>query len=120
MVTLTQAKEHKIFEVSGTRPVRNFLMAIGAKEPSLADVYLNRLKQKKQDDLFEIIENYRQQIHLQQTHQSLSKGSHSAFVTSSTLQKRQKTPDQPSSSGGATVPISTAVQQFKIEDKLPV
>lgn len=82
-VTFTEAKEIGIGEVTGTRPIRDFLMAIREKEPTFADAHLISLKNKKSEDLFELIEDFRQHLHLQQLHQSSKGDTHSAFATKS-------------------------------------
>ena len=45
-ITYTEAMKFPIGEVAGTRPMRDFLMAIKQREPSFADAYLIQLKNK--------------------------------------------------------------------------
>ena len=81
--TFTEAKEIAIGEVTGTRPTKDFLMAIREREPAFANAHLISLKKKKSGDLFELIEDFRQHIRLQQLHQSSKEETHSAFATKS-------------------------------------
>ena len=75
----TQAIEYHIAEVSGTRPVKDFLLAIRSKNSSFADTHLVLLKHMDEIDLHELVENFRQHFRLQQL-QGPSKGdTHFAF-----------------------------------------
>lgn len=56
-------------------------MAIREKEPTFADARLVSLKTKKSDGLFEMIEDFREHIRLQQLHQSSKGETLSAFAT---------------------------------------
>ena len=40
ITTYTEAKKIPIGEIAGTRPIRDFLMAIKQQEPSFADAHL--------------------------------------------------------------------------------
>ena len=56
-VKYTQVKEYRIAEVSGTRPVRGFLLAFRSTNSSLADTHLVLLKHLDEIDPYEIVEN---------------------------------------------------------------
>ena len=103
--TYTQAKKHSVAEVTGIRPVRDFLMAIRSKEPTFADTQLIMMKHKTTGiDFYEIVEEFRQYIRLQSLHQS-SKDTHSAFATKSDPSgasfRGQKLPSKPCVCGDA-------------------
>lgn len=83
MATITEAKEHSVAEVNGTRPVRDFLMAIRPKEPTFADAHLVFLRYKVVDDLYELAEAFRQHLRLQQLHNLTKESTHSAFTANS-------------------------------------
>lgn len=44
--TYTEAKEHNIAEATGTRPIRDFLMVVRAKEPTFPDAHLRMIRLK--------------------------------------------------------------------------
>ena len=80
VTTYTKAKELGIFEVSGTRPIRDFLMAARHRETSFADVQMARLDENRSNNLFDLIEKFRQHLRLQRLQQPAStKDTHSAF-----------------------------------------
>lgn len=79
--TFTLATEYAIGEVTGTRPIRDFLMAIRHKEPTFADTHLVHLKDKSSGDLYELIEEFRQHIRLIQLSKPSKGEAHSAFAT---------------------------------------
>ena len=85
--TYTEAKKLSIFEVGGTQPIRDFLMAISSKESSFADAHLVSFQSKGSEnlDLYELIEDFRQHLRLQQLHHSTKGETHSAFSNNSNV-----------------------------------
>lgn len=80
VTTYTEAKKIPIGEMIGTRPLRDFLMAVKQKEPSFANAHLIQLKKKTDsDDIFEVIEDLRQQLSFQKL-QRKGGGEHTAFA----------------------------------------
>lgn len=64
-MTLANATQQGIAEVTGNRPVRDFLIAIRSKEPNFADAHLVLiLKYHEPEDLYLLIEEFRQYIRL--------------------------------------------------------
>ena len=82
-MTYTEAKELSIFEVGGTQPIRDFFIAISSKESSFADAHLVSFWSRRSQnlDLYELIEDFRQHLHLQQLHHPVNGETHSAFST---------------------------------------
>lgn len=77
--TYTDAKFHNIAETVGHRPQRDFLLALGTKEPNFANIHLMNLNDVP--DMYELIENFRQFrfFHINQTQQT-KEYTHSASV----------------------------------------
>ena len=87
--TYAEAIKIPIGEVAGVRPMRDFLMAIRQREPIFADAHLITLKHKiNSDELFELIEDFRQHIHLSNLLHPSKSGEHAAFLTGSGLSFR--------------------------------
>ena len=96
VTTYTKAKELGIFEVSGTRPIRDFLMAARHRETSFADVQMARLDENRSNNLFDLIEKFRQHLRLQRLQQPAStKNTHSAFSAHSSPSFRGKQVSRP-------------------------
>lgn len=98
-LTFTKATEYSIAEVTGSRPVRDFLMAIRTKEPTFANTHFILLKHLQAGNLYEIVEDFRQHVWLQQLSGPAQGESHSAFPTKSTsntpIFRGQQTPPKP-------------------------
>lgn len=82
VITYKEAKEHDVAEVTGTRPVRDFLMAIRSAELTFADAHLLMRNHSKADDLIELVEDFRQQVRLHQLYHRKEE-THSASTTDS-------------------------------------
>lgn len=79
----TEARKHGILEVTSTRPIRDFLMAIRTKESSFSDAHRVNFRTKTAEDFLPLIEDFRQHIRLEQLFQpSKGESSHSAFSSS--------------------------------------
>ena len=77
--TYTEAKERNVGEATGTRPIRDFLRAIRTKEPTFADTQM--MIKKETEDMYQVIEDFRQHIRLHQFDHPEKDESHSAFAT---------------------------------------
>lgn len=83
--TYTEAKEHGIAEATGTRPIRDFLMAAGSKEPTFADAHPLRIRMHKTTyDFYSLIKDFRLHIRLPKINQPSESNTHSAFAANST------------------------------------
>lgn len=103
-ITFTEPKERAIADLTGTRSVRDFLMAIRSKDPAFADAHLVLLEDKGADDLYQLIEKFRQHIRLQRLQHPSKRKSHSAFAAgtnsnNASFQGQQK-PPKPCICGG--------------------
>lgn len=88
--TYTEVKTYQVAEVSGTRPIRDFLLAIHSKAPTFADTHLMSYKIKTEADLLDMIEQFRQYMRLHQSQTDSQAGGHSAFATSQTQQNQSR------------------------------
>lgn len=65
--TDAEATEYKIAEVSGSRPIRDIVMAVRSKEPTFADVHFVMIRRKDTTyDFYGLVEDFRQHMRLQQ------------------------------------------------------
>ena len=87
LMIYTKAKKAGVAEVSETRPIRDFLLAIRSKAQSYADSHLITIDDKKAEDLPNIIEGFRQFIRLIQTKTGKESETHSAFAVSQETQE---------------------------------
>ena len=82
VVTYTNGKEYGIAETTGSRPIRDFLMAARTKEPTFADAHLVMIRlQDSKYNFYTLVEDFRQHIRLQHIHQPSNNSTHSAFAT---------------------------------------
>lgn len=65
IVNYTKAMEIGIRKIDETRPIQDFLIAIRTRESIYTDAHLVFLDSKQPDDLYRLIENFRQHICLQ-------------------------------------------------------
>ena len=81
-MTYTEAKEYNTAEVFGDWPVRDFLNAIWTKAPNFSKAYTLMSKMKGEaEDLFQVIERFRQHLRMWQLHNHKSgDSSHLAFA----------------------------------------
>ena len=75
-----EGKAYGISEVSGTRPIRDFIMAILIKEAAFANTYLIGLKNRIEEEFYEIVKEFRSYIRMHQT-QKINQNTHSAFAS---------------------------------------
>lgn len=82
ITTYTEAKEHCIAEATGTRPIRDFLMAARSKEPTFADAHLVLMRLNNITyDFYDLVEDFRQHTRLQQLQRPSKGDTHSPFAT---------------------------------------
>ncbi|MCJ1466216.1 hypothetical protein MMC07_004835 [Pseudocyphellaria aurata] len=78
----TNGKEHGIAETTGTRPIRDFLMAVRTKEQTFSDAHLVMIRRKDSTyDFYSLIEDLRQHIRLLQLQRLSNSSTHSAVAT---------------------------------------
>lgn len=93
--TYLMAQQEEMPEVSGTRSIRDFLLAIEEKDPHFSAVYTLSYNRGELADMFEVVEAFRQSYRLKTIQKAFSSGkSHSAFLTDKS--SAEKTSSSPS------------------------
>ena len=77
----TDGKAYGVGEMMGTRPIRDFIMAVLPTEPSFANAHLITLDSKEEKDFHPLIESFRKYVRLHQTQKNMNNNTHSAFAT---------------------------------------
>ena len=77
--TYKKAKQYGIGEISGTRPVRDFLLAVKPLNHPFATYYLMALARKDKPEIHNVIEEFRHTIRLELETKETKGSSHSAF-----------------------------------------
>ena len=77
----TDGKAYGVGEMMGTRPIRDFIMAVLPTEPSFANAHLITLDSKEEKDFHPLIESFRKYVRLHQTQKNKNNNTHSAFAT---------------------------------------
>lgn len=63
-IAYNEGKKYDVAEVIGTRPIRDFLLAIRSRGPSFAEAHFVLKRFRRGDDLYGLIEDFRQHIRL--------------------------------------------------------
>ena len=85
----TKVIDYKIAEVQGTRPLRDFLLAIESKAPQFTETNINKLEDGKLTDMYELVKKYRKHYRFRAQLPNNSAGSHTAFATDSSNGQQQ-------------------------------
>ena len=82
-LTIARAKEVELAEVQGSRPVRDFLLAIDTKYPQFSGSYMMDLEKGNPAEMDTVIDHFRRHFEFRASQQGES-SSHSAFQSNTT------------------------------------